>query len=193
VVTVTEEVEFAGVAVDPAARLLLVPGRAQIALGVDQARVLELLIDGRGGLVGVQQIEGESVNPVEITVSSLNLLLSTLKALTSIAGDRRTGYRLLDLAAEGDLSFGDLRLNRVTRLLVVEGRTSTVLSPQSTAVLGLLMEAGGGTVGPAEMKLVVARSASGTAVGNLSRRMSATGTKVTIVNERASGWRLIAG
>jgi DNA-binding response OmpR family regulator len=185
-------VTFAALAVDPRARLLFIDGQAPIGLGADQARVLQLLIEGGGDFVAVSQMELDTVNAVATTVVSLNSVLRNAGGLAVIVEEAGRGYRLIDSAAEMSLRFGDLRLSSVTRLLLISGRQPLILSPQNAAVLELLMLARGGPVAAREVQAVSARTAPGAAVGNLSRRMKGSGTRVTIVNDRSCGWRLVA-
>ena len=185
-------VAFAGLTVDPDAHLLLMAGRAPIALGTDQARTLQLLMQGGGDGVEVARIEQETVNPTMRTVESLNCLLRSVGGLSAIVHDRATGLRLVDATTDDlGLAFADLRLIRAARSLLVADRAPITVSPQNTAVLGRLMQAGGAPVAGHELQRVLARTAPGAAVGNLSRRLRTTRTRVRIVNERSCGWRLV--
>jgi DNA-binding response OmpR family regulator len=188
----TELVTFAGLTIDPISRMLFLNGRAPIALSVDQTQALLLLMGRRGDFVPVEEIERHSVNTAATTVVSLNSLLRSADGLVTIVNDRSMEYRLVDSAAEVSLFFGDLRLNHVTRLLLVSHQAPVVLSPQNAAVLGLLMQARGGPVTSREVKRVSARTAPGAAIGNLSRRLKGTGTAVNIVNARSCGWSLVS-
>ncbi len=85
----TELVTFAGLTVNPSACLLFIVGQAPIALGADQARVLHLLIQARGGFVEVERIKRETVNTVATTVDSLDSLLRNVGGLSAIVQDRR--------------------------------------------------------------------------------------------------------
>jgi len=187
----SELLTFAGLTVDPPGRMLFLAGQAPIGLGADQTRVLELLIQRRGEHVSGKQIEQETVNTAATTVDSLNSLLRSVGALSAIVLDRQRGFQLLDSTADLSLSFADLRLNQITRLLVIHGRKPVTMSPQNTAVLGLLMQARGGPVTGRELNQVTARTAPGAAVGNLCRRLKNLGIAVDVVNDRSCGWRLV--
>jgi hypothetical protein len=191
-------VSYAGLTVEPSTRMLFITGWAPIALSADQALVLYLLVGRRGRSVEVARLEQNTVNAAATTVDSLNGLLQGVSRLAVIVRDgdgdgdaAGRGYRLVDASADASLGFADLCLNREMRLLLVPGQLPVVMSPQSTAVLALLIQAQGELVTSAEVQQVSGKTAAGVAVGNLTRRLRTARTAVTIVNDRARGWRLI--
>ena len=190
--TAGEWLSFADLKLDPVTRTLAVTGRDPITLSAQKSAVLALFIQAQGGFVSADQISHWSGGTTPgVAVHDLARRLEQAGSLTVIVNDHGRGWQLVDSVTAGDwLSFGDLSLDPVTRTLVVTGRDPITLSGARSAVLAVLLRAGGEVVTAAEISPAGPEDLAVAAIAGLRRRLARTRTAVTIERDRGQGWRL---
>jgi DNA-binding response OmpR family regulator len=184
---------FADLQLDPRARRLVVGTGEPTTVGANVNAVLELLLRHGGAFVTATQVEAVAgATPAAAAMHDLIRRLERAGAQARVVNVHGRGWRLVDPATAGEwLSFADLKLDPVTRLLTVTGRDPLTLSAQKSAVLALLIQAQGRPVGAPQIARWSGGTTPGVAVHDLGRRLEQAGSSVVIVNDHGRGWQLV--